>query len=58
MEKCVQGGKFYFKLCVLRELYENCLLELGISMEINRVHFKGQLLKYFPQAQEQSDGKM
>ena len=55
VEHCVEGGKFYFKL--VHELYENCLLELGISKEINRVHFKGQLLKYFCQVQEQSDLK-
>ena len=57
VENCVEGGKFYFKLSSLHELYENRLLEIGISKEINRVRFKEQLLKYFPHAQEQSEGK-
>ena len=46
VENCVEGGKLYFKLWLLLELYENHLLELGISnKEINRVCFKEQLLK-------------
>ena len=57
VENCVEGDKFYLKLWLLLELYENRLLELGISKEINRVCFKEELLKYFPHAQEQSDGK-
>ena len=57
VENCVEGGKFYLKLWSLCELYENRMLELGISKEINRVRFKEQLPKYFPHTQDQSDGK-
>lgn len=57
VENCVEGGQLYFKLSSLRELYENRLLDLGIRKEINKVRFKEQVLKHFPHAQEQSDGK-
>ena len=57
VENSVEGGQFHFKFSSLRELYENRLLKLGITKEINKVRFKEQVLKYFPYAQEQRDGK-
>ena len=57
VENCVEGGQLYFKLSSLREMYEHRLLDLGICKEINKARFKDQVLKHFPHAQEQSDGK-
>ena len=57
VENGVEGGQLYFKLSSLREIYESRLLDLGIRKEINRVRFKDKVLKHFPNAQEQSDGK-
>jgi hypothetical protein len=38
-------------------LYEKRLEDLGLRKEINKSRFKEKILQYFPQAQEQSDGK-
>ncbi|KAL7405136.1 hypothetical protein ABVT39_024257 [Epinephelus coioides] len=57
VEICVEGGQFYFTFSSLYEMFENRLLVFGIHKEINRVRFKKQVVKYFPHAQEQSDGK-
>ena len=57
VENGVEGGQLYFKLSSLREMYESRLLDLGVRKEINRVRFKDKVLKHFPNAQEQSDGK-
>ena len=38
-------------------MYENRLGNLGISKEVNKVRFKERVLEYFPNAQEQNDGK-
>ena len=57
VENCVEDGTFYFKFSKLHELYENRLKILGVEKEINRARLKENLLAYFPQAQEQSDGK-
>ena len=42
---------------MLHQIYESCLHDVGISKEINEVHFKERVLNYFPNAQEQNDGK-
>ncbi len=57
VENAVDSGTFCFKFSLLRQLYESRLLILGIDKEINKVRFKEQVLKYFTNAQEQSDGK-
>ena len=43
VENSVEGGQFHFKFSSLRELYENRLLKLGITKEINKVRFKEQV---------------
>lgn len=53
----MKEGTFYFKFSALCQLYESRLLDRGMGKEINKVRFKEQILKYFPHAQEQSDGK-
>ncbi len=55
--KTVEDGTFCFKFSSLRQEYENRLHILGISKEINKVRFKERVLEYFPNAQEQNDGK-
>ena len=57
IENSVEDGIFNFKLVDLRKLYEKRLQDLGIRKEINKSRFKEKILQYFPQAQEQSDGK-
>ena len=47
----------YFKFSKLRQMYEHRLQNLGINKELNKIHFKDQLLRHFVNAQEQSDGK-
>ena len=42
---------------VIRQAYVNRLRNLGIIKEINKVRFKERILNYFPNAQEQNDGK-
>ena len=56
IENSVEYGIFNFKLVDLRKLHEKRLQDLGIRKEINS-RFKEKILQYFPQAQEQSDGK-
>ncbi|XP_014665401.1 PREDICTED: adenylate cyclase type 2-like [Priapulus caudatus] len=53
VENAVDDGTFYFKFLMLRHLYKSRLHDLGIS----KVRFKEQVLKYFPNAPEQSGGK-
>ena len=57
VENAVEDGTFCFKFSLLRQLYESRLHILGIDKEINKVRFKKQVLEYFTNAQEQSDGK-
>ncbi len=57
VENCVEDGTFYFKFSELYHLYETRLHSLGVKKETNRTLFKENVLAYFPQAQEQSDGK-
>ena len=38
-------------------MYRRRLCDLGVEKEINKVRFREKVLAYFPQAQEQSDGK-
>ena len=53
----VEDGTFCFKFSSLHQLYKSRLHILGIDKEINKVRFKKQVLEYFTNAQEQSDGK-
>ena len=54
----IENGTFCFKFSVLRQIYENRLHDLGIDIkEVNKGRFKQQVLEYFPNAQEQNDGK-
>ena len=57
VENCVEDGTFHFIFSVLHQLYENRIRDLGVEEETNRTRFKEKVLAYFPQAQEQSDGK-
>ncbi len=57
VEKSVEDGIFNFKLVDILKLYEKRLQELGIRKEVNKSWFKEKILQYFPQDQEQSDGK-
>lgn len=57
VENCVEDGTFYFKFSALHQLYEERVRYLGVEKETNRTQFKEKVLAYFPQAQEQSDGK-
>ena len=57
VENSIENGTFCFKFSVLRQIYESRLHDLGITKEINKVCFKERVLNYFPNAQEQNDGK-
>ena len=57
IENCMEDGTFCFKFSILHQLYEERIKNLGIKNEINRSRLKEKILDYFPQAQEQSDGK-
>ena len=57
IESSIENGTFCFKFSTLRQIYESRLHDLGITKEINKVHFKKRVLNYFPNAQEQNDGK-
>ena len=57
IENCVNDGVFYYKLFMLRQLFESRLCALGIQKEINKVRFKNKILEYFSDAQEQDDGR-
>ena len=53
----MEDGIFCFKFSSLYQLYEKRINCLGVEKEFNRSRFKESILSYFPQAQEQSDGK-
>ena len=57
VENSIENGTFCFKFSVLRQMFESRLHDLGITKEINKVRFKERVLNYFPNAQEQNDGK-
>lgn len=57
IESSVKSGTFCFKFSALRQMYTNRLDDLGVNKEINKVRFKKQVLRYYPTAKEQSDGK-
>ena len=57
VENSIENGTFCFKFSVLCQIYENRLHDLGITKEINKVRFKEKVLNYFPNAQEQNNGK-
>ena len=57
VENSIENGTFCFKFSVLRQIYGSHLHDLGITKEINKFHFKERVLNYFPNAQEQNDGK-
>ena len=57
VENCIEDNIFYFKISSLYQMYEKRINYLGVEKEVNRSRFKESLLEYFPQAQEQSDGK-
>ena len=46
-ENSVKSGTFCFKFSVLRQMYKNCLNDLGVNKEINKVRFKEQVLDYY-----------
>ena len=57
IEKAVESGDLLFKLSEIHSLYVNRLAELGILKTINKTRLKDLLLKHFPDAQEQYDGR-
>ena len=57
IENCIDEGVFCFKFSVLHQLYEQRIKTLGMERVINRTRLKEKILEFFPQAQEQSDGK-
>ena len=57
IENSIENGTFCFKFSALRQIYESRLHNFGITKTINKVRFKDRVLNYFPNAQEQSDGK-
>ena len=57
VENAVADGSFCFKFSSLRQMYENCLGNLGISKEVNKVRFKERVLEYLSNSQDQNDGK-
>ena len=58
VENGVEDGTFYFKFSTLHQMYEKRVRLLGYEKETNRTQLKEKLLAYFPQAQQQSDGKL
>lgn len=57
IENAVEDGVFHFKFSELQQLNEKRLQDLGVKKKTNKVHFKEQILEYFPLAQVQCDGK-
>jgi len=57
IENFIENGIFCFTFCSLHQMYEGHLQILGIGKEINKIRFKECVLRYFPNAQEQNDGK-
>lgn len=57
IEKCVDNGTLLFKLSELHSMYVGHLGSLGIHKAINKTRLKEQLLKRFPEAQAQSEGR-
>lgn len=53
----VCDDKSILRLSELHSLYVCRLDTLGVNKEINKTRLKMSLLEYFPDAQEQSDGK-
>ena len=52
IEKTVESGTLLFKLSDIHSLYVNRLNDLD-----NKTKLKDQLMKHFPEAQEQHDGR-
>ena len=57
VENGVVDGTFYFRFSTLHQMYEEKIWSLGFEKETNRTQLMEKLLAYFPQAQQQSDGK-
>ena len=53
----VVDGTFHFRFSTLHQMYEKRIWSLGFEKETNRTQLMEKLLAYFPQAQQQSDGK-
>ncbi len=57
IEILVYSGTLLFRLSELHMLYMSRLENFGIKKSINKTRLKVQLLKQFPGAQEQFDGR-
>lgn len=57
IEEAVNSGTLLFKLSEIHSLYVSRLEDLGIEKLINKTRLKVDLLEYFPEAQEQFDGR-
>ena len=53
----MKNDTHFFILSKLHGLYEARLRGLGIDKSVNRFRLKNRLLKEFPEAQEQTDGR-
>ncbi len=57
IQKAVESGTPLFKLSEVHSLYVKRLQELGVNKSINKTRLKNDVLEYFPESQEQQDGK-
>lgn len=57
VKQYVDEDKLVFRLSELHELYVDRLKALGITKEIHKTRLKNSLLDFFPEAQEESDGR-
>ena len=58
VENGKEDGTFYFKFSTLHQMYEERVQSFCFEKETNRTQLKEKQLAYFPQAQQQSDGKL
>lgn len=57
IESSVENGTHFFVVAELHTLYEGRLRDLGVEKSINRFRLKNELMTYFPESQEESDGR-
>ncbi len=57
MKTAFESGTLLFKLADLHSLYIKRLDDFGITKTVNKTRLKLDLLKHFPEAQEQCEGK-
>lgn len=55
--KSVESGVNIFQLTEIHSLYVSRLKQLGVEKQVNKTKLKSSLLNYFPDVQEQYDGR-